>query len=75
LGHSVPAQHDPLMLRAALGRALKAWEARRAVLVWHGESFLRSKHGPWHAGMLSCRAGQSTALKKFSASFLFPLVI
>ena len=39
--------------------------------VWHGESFLQSKHGPWHAGTLSCRAGLSTALKKFSASFVF----
>ena len=39
------------------------------------ESFLRWKHRPWHAGTLSCRAGLSTALKKISASFLFPLVI
>jgi hypothetical protein len=51
------------VLRAASGHALKAREARRAVPIWHGESFLRPKHGQWHAGTPSGRADPSTALK------------
>jgi hypothetical protein len=37
----VPARYSSLVFRAVLSRAR---EARRAVPIWHGESFLRSKH-------------------------------
>jgi hypothetical protein len=59
------------VLRATSGRALYAREARRAVPIWHGESVLCPKHGPWHAGTPSGSYRPKHGPQNIFASFSF----
>jgi len=58
----VPCRPGPLVPRAVSGLHFQARSAHRAVPCQHGKSFTKPKHGPWHAGTPSCRAGPNMAL-------------